>query len=510
MTQKNNGKQKNSESPTIGRAGGKNKNGNTPETTKYIVTPIYYSNGLPHIGHFITTTVADVLARYYRKKLGAENVFFTTGLDEHGTTVEQAAKKEGYELNTIQEYVDKHAVEWKKAFDSANISYDYFVRTTNLDHKKYAQDFIRKMVANGDVYKGKYTGKYCNGCEKFLTLSDLNEDGNCPLHRPDQVVEIEEENYFFKLSKYAPKIQELIEKNEIKIVPDNKRAEILARINSGVDDVSISRPKEKVAWGVEFPDDSEQTIYVWAEALLNYLSSLEINEKPDFWNNTTHILGKEINWFHNVIWPAFLLSVDFPLYKESYVHSFLNVAGQKISKSLGNLITPEELYAKYGGDGARYVTLANLPYKNDTDVTWEALDNKYNADLANGLGNTVARLSKLAQNARTKHNIKFSPKSVRDSVWDEGWAHLLTDFKIDQALQIIWKKLADIDKHITENAPWAIENKENLQHVLQYEIDELAEVAVMLEPFIPETSAKIQKLLIAPEAENVGVLFPRI
>lgn len=472
----------------------------------YITTPIYYANGSPHIGHFLTTTVADVLARYYRKRLGEENVFFTTGLDCHGTTVEQSAIKQGYTLENIQDYVDNRQVEWVEAFDKTNISYNYFVNTTHPKHKEFAQDFIKKLVANDDVYKALYKGKYCNGCEKFLTLSDLNEEGLCPLHRPDQVVEIEEENYYFKLSKYANRLKELISTDVIEIVPENKRNEILARLDGGVDDISITRPKSKVAWGVEFPGDSEQTVYVWTEALINYLSSLLINDKEGLWGGAVHTLGKDINWFHNVIWPALLLSAGYPLYKASFVHGFLNVSGQKISKSLGNIITPGELVTKYGIDGARYVILSNFPYKDDSDVTWELLDQKYNGDLANGIGNTFARVTKLAENS----GLEFEISKANKDIWEKDWAVPFQAFRVDVVLQNIFLKASELDKHITEHAPWTITDKTALKEVLTCEIETLREIAVILEPFLPNTSEKMLQVLESTNIKGGTILFPRI
>lgn len=476
----------------------------------YITTPIYYANGSPHIGHFLTTSVADALTRYNRKKLGDENAYFTTGLDEHGTTVEQSAVKAGYSLENIQEYIDKRGSEWKDAFDATNISYDYFVRTTNEGHKAFAQEFIKKMKENGYVYKATYEGKYCNGCEKFLTLSDLNEEGYCPLHRPDQVIETKEDNYFFKLSEFAPKVAELIKNETIKVFPENKRGEMLARIEQGVDDVSISRPKEKVAWGVEFPDDSDQTVYVWVEALINYLSSLEINQKQDFWPFAIHMVGKDINWFHNVIWPSMLLAAGYPLYKASFVHGFLKVGGQKISKSLGNAITPADLVEKFGVDGARYVILSNLPYKNDSDVTLEALEEKYNADLANGLGNTVARITKLIENAQKK-GLKFSETVIDENVWNEKWAQPFEEFRVHHVIENIWRRLTELDKHINENEPWAIKDDDKrLGEVLQYELDELRAIATIIEPIIPETSEKILGILNSGDIRGGNILFKRI
>ncbi len=472
----------------------------------YITTPIYYANGSPHIGHFLTTTAADVLARYSRQILGSKNVFFTTGLDEHGTTVEKAAQKENYTIKTFQKYVDKRALEWQTAFDKTNISYDYFARTTNPKHEKFAQEFIQKIIDNGDVYKAKYTGKYCNGCEKFLTLSDLNENGYCPLHRPDQTVTVEEDNYFFKLSEYAPKVKKLIEEDKIKIVPENKRAEILARLNAGVEDVSISRPKEKVAWGIEFPTDKNQTIYVWVEALLNYLSSLEINKKTEFWSNSFHFLGKDISWFHNVIWPAMLLSANHPLYQGTFVHSFLLVGGSKISKSLGNVITPHDLVSKFGIDGARYLILSNFPYKNDSDIEISALEKKYNADLANGLGNLVSRVAALVEKSGLKFPIR---RGLIYQTLDPEIEISLKKFELNKSLDTIWNKIKELDILINHKKVWSLEGSE-LQKVLEFLVDDIRQIAYDLKPFLPETSEKISKQFNTVKIKSGQPLFPRL
>jgi methionyl-tRNA synthetase len=467
----------------------------------YITTPIYYANGSPHVGHFLTTTVADVMARYYRVKLGEENVFFTTGLDEHGTTVEQAALKEGYKLNDFQAYTDKRAQEWQKAFDETGISYDYFVRTTEPKHKKFAQEFIEKMIAEGDVYKGTYKGKYCNGCEKFLTLSDLDERGLCPLHRPDQVVEIEEDNYFFKLSKYASKVKTLIEENKIKITPSSKRSEMLSRLAGGVDDISISRPREKVSWGVEFPGDTLQTIYVWVEALINYLSSVEINNKEGFWKYCHHALGKDINWFHNVIWPALLLSAKYPLYKESFVHSFLNIGGAKISKSLGNVITPKELLAQFGVDGARYLILTNLPYKNDADMTWGYLNEKYNADLANGLGNLVSRVAGLA------NGVEFDKESKLD--YSKEITTHIQKYEFHLALEKVWNDIRECDVLINKREVWKLKGRVKAK-TLNDLVNKTRQIACNLKPFLPETAENILRQFSGPTIKSAKPLFPRI
>ncbi len=468
----------------------------------YVTTPIYYANGSPHIGHFLTTTAADAVARYYRQILGAKNVFFTTGLDEHGTAVEQAALKEGYHLETFQKYVDQKAKEWRASFDLTNISYNYFVRTTHPEHEKFSQDFIRKLIKNGDVYKGKYQGKYCNGCEKFLTLSDLNEKGYCPLHRPDQTVAVEEENYFFKLSKYASKVKKLIEENKIKVVPENKRSEVLSRLRNKIEDVSVSRPKEKVSWGVEFPDDPKHTAYVWIEALLNYTSSLKINDKEEFWADSYHFLGKDISWFHNVIWPAMLLSTKHPLFRGTFVHGFLQVGGEKISKSKGNVITPKDLVEKFGVDGARYLILSSFPYSNDSDVTWDQLIAKYNADLANGLGNLVARIAKLCQNS----GLTFPKTETKLIVNVE---RELRQYRFDVALKEIWQIISNADQFINQEKPWELNGKK-LQDVLNHLVSRLRTIAFNLQPFLPQTAEAILQQFAGPKIKSTKPLFPRI
>ena len=472
----------------------------------YITTPIYYANGSPHIGHFLTTTAADVLARYHRLIFGKENVFFTTGLDEHGTTVEKAAEKDGYTLNTFQKYVNIRAKEWQDTFDKTNISYDYFARTTNPNHEKFAQAFIKKLINNGDVYKAKYEGKYCNGCEKFLTLSDLNKQGSCPLHRPDQTVTVKEDNYFFKLSKYAPKLKKLIKENTLEIIPENKRTEILARLEKDVQDVSISRPKEKVVWGIEFPTDKNQTVYVWVEALLNYLSSLEINNKQKLWSNSHHFLGKDISWFHNIIWPAMLLSASHPLFQGTFVHSFFLVGGTKISKSKGNVITPQELVTKFGIDGARYLILNNFPYKNDTDVALDELERNYNSDLANGLGNLVSRIASLTEKSGLEfpvHKYSFSPEVDIP----------LKNYEINKSLEVIWTRIKEMDQLINHKKVWELigSNKNNdLKKILSFLVNDIRQIAYDLQPFLPDSAEKISKQFGRKKITPAPPLFPRL
>lgn len=434
--------------------------------------------------------------------MGQNKVFFTTGIDEHGTTVEKAARKAGFETNNIQEYVDQKANEWEEAFSRTNISYDYFVRTTDQKHERFAQTFIQKLIDNGDVYKDTYTGKYCWGCEKFLTASDMNEHGLCAIHRPEQVEEIKEENYFFRLSKYAPRIKELINNNDLRITPENKKSELISRIDEGVDDLSISRPRKKVGWAVDFPGDPDQTVYVWVEALINYLSSLSINKKEKYWDAAVHVLGKDISWFHNVIWPAFLLSAGYSVFKSSFVHSFLLVSGQKISKSLGNVISPEDLTKKFGIDGSRYLIIKNLPYRNDSNITWMTLNKIYEADLANGIGNLVARVAAMAEKEKVvvdASKIDFSP-AVKEHI---------QNYQLNLALEDIWNRITALDKYINENEVWTLAGKQK-QEAMVYLVDNIRQIAHDLQPFMPETAQKIRGQFKGPEIKKLDPLFPRL
>lgn len=467
---------------------------------KYFTTPIYYANGSPHIGHFLTTTAADVLARAYRQWYGKDSVFFTTGLDEHGTTVQQAADKEGF--SNYQKYVDLKASEWQQAFDDAAISYDYFVRTTNPEHKKFAQTFILKLEQNNDVYKGVYKGKYCSGCEKFLTLSDLDEEGFCPLHRHDQVIEVEEENYFFRLSKYVPKVKALIEEGKIKIFPNNKANEILARLEERIEDISISRPKSKVAWGISYPNDPKQTIYVWVEALINYLSSLAINDKNEFWKNTTHLLAKDISWFHNVIWPSMLLASDYPLYRESVVHSYLVIGGEKISKSRGNVITPTEIISKFGRDAARYLILANYPYQNDANTDRDLLARRYTADLANGLGNLISRVAALAE------SISFKSSKAKIQT-DTKIKKYLESYRFDLALEEIRQSISALDSLINQTEVWKQKSEEKTRTIAAL-VAGIQQLGYNLAPFMPQTALAIEKQFSRKYIKKAKPLFPRI
>jgi methionyl-tRNA synthetase len=468
----------------------------------YVTTPIYYVNDVPHIGHTCTTIAADIIARYH--KLLGEEVFFLTGTDEHGAKVAEAAKEKGL---SPQEFCDQVAKNFQEIWPKLNIKYDYFIRTTNPDHEKIVQEIIQKIYENGDIYKAKYEGLYCVGCEKFITEAEL-VNGRCPLHPNEDVQKQAEENYFFKLSQYVPQLIKAIENPKDKfyyqISPQSKKEEVLSKLNASVPDLSISRAN--VSWGIPLPWDKSQTIYVWVDALINYYSALKINKNEEFWPANLHLLAKDILWFHAVIWEAMLLSAKIPLPKEVFVHSFYLIDGQKMSKSLGNVISPQELLDKFGVDGTRYLITACFPYDHDSDVGWKKFTEKYNADLANGLGNLVSRVAKLCESSIINH--QSSIISLKDKKFQE-YNKNLEEFRFNDVLAFIWEKISQADKDIDSHHPWNLKGKE-LEKVLQPLVEKIQEIAFLLKPFIPETAEKIEKQFAGPKIKSEKPLFPRI
>jgi len=466
----------------------------------YITTPIYYVNDVPHIGHTCTTVAADILARYHR--LNGENVFFLTGTDEHGAKVAQAAAKKDL---TPEDFCNKISTRFQKTWENLNISNDFFIRTTDPRHVKVASQLLKKIYENGDIYKDVYQGLYCIGCEKFLTESDL-EDGHCPLHPPEQTINQKEENWFFRLSKYAPKLIELIENDETNyIYPEGKRREVLAKLKAGIHDISFSRAN--VDWGIPIPWDKSQTIYVWVEALINYYSATQFLEnKEKFWPADVHVLGKEILWFHTAIWQAMLLSVGLPLPQKTFVHSFYIMKDKKMSKSLGNLITPEELISQFGIDGSRYLIASSFPAQNDSNVSLKRYTKTYNADLANGLGNLVSRTANLAE----KNDLKISPhKQVK---FFNGIDKSINAFNLPKSLDIIWNtdknSVSSINQRFTQEKVWELPEKKQ-QEVLREIISDIQQITYNIKPFMPTTAKKIDKIF-SGKVTAPDPLFPRL
>jgi len=369
----------------------------------YITTPIYYPNDMPHIGHAYTTVAADVLTRW--NKLLGKDVFFLTGTDEHGKKIENVAKSHN---KTPKEFVDELVPKFKEAWKKLNIEYDYFIRTTDLQHEKVVQEILQKIYDKGDIYLGQYEGYYCTGCEAYYTEKDLI-DGCCPIHKK-KIELLKEESYFFKLSKYQKKLLDLYEKNPEFLLPKNRKKEVINRVKEGLNDLSISRTSFK--WGIELPFDKKHIAYVWADALTNYYSATRINGKEKFWPADVHLIGKDILWFHAVYWPAILLAAGIKLPKTIFAHGWWTFNNEKISKSFGKVINVDELISIAGVDSARYFLLRNTTFGDDGDFSEKALIDRHNNELADKLGNLVSRVSALIE----KNGIEKTKNSLIKSL----------------------------------------------------------------------------------------------
>jgi len=477
----------------------------------YITTSIPYTNAPPHIGFALEAVQADVLSRYH-KKLG-EDVFYLTGVDEHGLKIKKAAQKAG---KTSQQFVDEISAEYLKLTKALNISNNDFIRTTDKErHKPTVEKVWLKLKGAGDIYKKKYKGYYCSGCEAFITKKDLI-NGECPNHKKKPEI-IEEENYFFKLSKYLPRIKEKIESNQLKIVPQTRKNEVLGYIKQGIEDVSFSRSKEKY-WGFEVPDDKNQIIYVWADALPNYFSGIGYTQNPKkfgkYWPADVHCIGKDILKFHALIWPAMILSLKLPLPKTIFVHGFINVAGEKMSKSLGNTVNPFKLIEKYGTDAVRYYLLREISPTEDGDFTIEKFKVRYNSDLASGIGNLVARVRAMAERIGfDKCNIVIEKEVEKNK---KLYKKALEEFKFNEALKAVWKLIGFCDRYIEKERPWECGDREakiKNQKVLGNLLFAIDEIAGLLEPFLPETSKKIRREISGKDlkkSKEKKLLFERI
>ena len=459
----------------------------------YITTAIDYVNGVIHIGHAYQKIVSDVIARYNR--LSNNNTFFLTGTDEHGGKSQQSAEKEG---KTPKEYVDEISAEDKKQIDALNISYDRFFRTTDEDHKKFVKEFYLKVKENGDIYKGEYIGLYCTGCEEYKTPNQI-VNGKCPLHPTRTLEKIKEENYFFEWSKYTDFLKKHIEDNPDFILPDSQRKNMLGFLNEGLEDIAISRPYEKISWGIPVPDDPTQTIYVWFDALINYLT-YGIEKKC--WPADIHVVGKDNVRWHALLWPAMLKSAGYELPKTIYGHGFMTINGEKISKSLGNVIKPSDLVKQFGVDGTRYFFIKYGPWTEDVDFTINKIEEVYNSDLANGLGNLISRVAKLAENSK----LDFKPSKILEV--DPEIDFNLKKLEI-KAIDIIWTKIKELDILINAKKVWTLEGDE-LQKVLEFLVTDIRQIAHDLKPFLPETAEKIEKQFGSSKIKSGQPLFPRL
>jgi len=471
----------------------------------YITTPIYYTNQAPHIGTAYTTVAADVLARYYRK-LG-KDVFFLTGTDEHGEKIAQAAEKVN---KSPQEFVDEIAGLFKKAWKKLNISYDDFIRTTDEKHKKGVEKFLLKLKESGKIYQDEYKAMYCSGCEDFIFKKDL-VDGKCPYHKKEPEL-ISETNYFFKLKDFLPQVKELIEKDKIIIEPKERKKEVLSLLKQDLGNLSISR--QKVKWGIDLPFDKKQKTYVWVDALQNYITAIgygDDSKKFDkYWPADLHLIAKDIVKFHAIFWPALLLATGLELPKKIFVHGFFTVEGQKMSKSLGNTIDPIYLVDKYGADAVRYFLLREISFGNDGDFSIKRLEERYNSDLANGLGNLVSRVLALSEKVGAKAEKANKEFDSEIKLVQEKYKKAIKDIKFNEALESVWKLISFCDEHIEKNKPWELikNNQDKAKKVLGQLLTTIEEIANLLGPFIPETSEKILKQI--KQNKKIEALFPRL
>ncbi len=468
----------------------------------YITTAIPYVNGRPHIGHTLEYFQADAIRRYHQ--LLGEETLLLSGADENALKNVQAAEKEGL---PIEEYLDKYSKIWKETYDLVGVSLDVFQRGS--DQKKHwpgVQKLWKLCLEAGDIYKKSYTGLYCVGCESFKAEDEL-ADGLCPIHqkKPDKV---SEENYFFRLSKYQQKLIDLIESNTLQIIPQNKRAETLSFIKQGLEDFSISRSNERAKGvGVPIPDDPSQKMYVWFDALTIYMTGIGFDWDTETWKKwwpaDVHVIGKDINRFHAVYWPAMLLSAGLPLPRQILIHGFVNAkGGEKFSKSLDNAPDPKDVIEKYGLEPVRYYMLSQVPIQDDHDFTFERFEEVYNANLANGLGNLVARVARLCE--------KVELDKLNKPELDENYKKIIEEYRFNDLLSEIWTRISEIDQEIEKEQPWKIEDLSKLKQVLQNWVNEINQIAFELKPFLPKTSEKIQSLFSHTKIQPIPPLFPRI
>jgi len=504
----------------------------------YVTTPIYYVNDKPHLGHAYTTTAADVIARFNRF-LGRE-VFFLTGTDEHGQKIQQAAEKRGM---SPKEFVDSLVPTFKKLWEKLNISYDRFIRTTDPDHVKAVQHIFMKCYENGDIYLGEYEGWYCIPCETYYTEKDLIDGKLCPACGRE-VTKVKEESYFFRLSKYQDKLLELYEKNPEFIGPEFRRNEVVNFVKQGLKDLSISRTS--FSWGIPVPINEKHVIYVWFDALTNYLTAVGYPDDEErlnrFWPADLHLVGKDILRFHAVYWPAFLMSAGLEVPKRVFAHGWWTVNGEKMSKSKGNVIDPFEVIEKFGVDQVRFFLFREVSFGLDGDFSYEKLVARINGELANDLGNLFNRT--LSMLKKYRKSVVPEPKELKNELDQqlkekalktvETVKELLPKAELTKALDEIWKFVNFVNYYIDRRAPWSLKKEgkeEELDAVLYNMVEALRFITALLYPYMPQSAEKMAQLLrlekkaeelridefkewgktpAGREVEKGGILFPRV
>lgn len=473
----------------------------------YITTAIPYVNAKPHIGHALEFVQTDTIARYH--KIIGDDVLLLCGGDENAIKNVQAAEKEKVD---IQKFVNRNSNLFLDLSKKLNVQFDVFQKGSDAKHHLSSQKFWDLCYKNGDVYKKSYTGLYCVGCELFYEKEELNENGQCHEHPGKKLDRVSEENYFFRLSKYQNELINLIQSNTLDIVPEFRKNEMLSFLKNRLHDISISRSNERAKnWGVSVPNDNSQKMYVWFDALNIYRSGVEDKKDRKWWPADLHVIGKGIIRFHAIYWPAFLLSAGLRLPKKIFVHEYITVNGQKMSKTVGNVLDPIPLIKKYGADALRYYLLAKISPFSDGDFSEVKLKEAYNSDLANGLGNLVARVAKLCENSN--YIQMGSKENILSHLLDIGeYSDAFAEFKFNDALSFVWEKITSLDQFINREKPWdlAKSNTSKLRSVLSHSIDQLQEIAALLEPFLPQTAKKIENQFKHPKILSQKPLFPRI
>jgi methionyl-tRNA synthetase len=484
--------------------------------TFYITTTLPYINAPLHIGHALEFIQADVIARYHRAK--GERVFFLTGTDEHGSKIANTAETQGL---TPRQLANQHSKEARGLKKILNLSWDYFIRTTDKkNHWPGVKKVWKGLEKSGDLYKKTYRGLYCTGCEAFVGDRDL-EDGKCSIHKKEPEL-VEEENYFFRLSAYSKQLKQKIESGTMRIVPEWREKEILSLIEGGLEDVSFSRPTSKLTWGIPVPGDDTQTIYVWADALTNYISAIgyghDQKEFEQWWPANVQVLGKDVLRFHAAIWPAMLLALGLEVPSQLFVHGFITVEGQKMSKSIGNVLYPKDLVDRYGIDPVRYYFLRELSPFEDGDFSNDRFVQRYNGDLANGVGNFVARVLSLAK----KHGHIHTDYSVMELATEnkikntkEELDNAMREFRFHDTLASLWALISYGDGYMNDKKPWESTKTDAQKEKTLFNLLIIVNaVAVLLQPFLPDTAQAISKALSFKEDHveigNLPPLFPRL